>query len=85
MAVERKYHCSSCGNEEKRDRLMAKKVVFLTMGEGGKTIKSRVIAWECPTCVVKDPHWNLEKFDAPGSKYLRGQGSEQQKEVRLSG
>ena len=68
---DRKYVCSTCNKPTARDLLMAKKIVFLTMGAGGRTVKSRVIEWKCPTCVVKDEHWNLEAFVAPGSQYLR--------------
>lgn len=84
VAGKRIYHCSTCKNVTDRSLLMAKKVVFLTMGEGGKTLKSRVVSWQCPTCVVKDPHWNLDAFKAPGSKYLRAEIQGSQDEVTIT-
>ena len=48
-----------------RELLTVKKVVFLEMGEGGRTVKSRVTAWLCPTCTATDPDWNREKFNPP--------------------
>jgi hypothetical protein len=39
---------------------MVKKAVFLTMGEGGRTIRSRVTDWLCGRCAAGDDDWNRE-------------------------
>jgi hypothetical protein len=39
---------------------MVKKAVFLTMGEGGRTIRSRVTDWLCGRCAASDVDWNRE-------------------------
>ena len=62
------YECTKCGLETERDLLTVKKIAFLEMGVGGRTIKTRVVAWLCPRCVASDPDFLLEKFKAPGSK-----------------
>jgi len=65
MAQERNYGCTNCGAQTQRDLLMVKKVVFLEMGEGARTHRSRVVGWLCPKCVAADPDWNREKFNPP--------------------
>lgn len=65
MANQPDYICTRCGGEPGRDLLMVKKAVFLEMGEGGSTIRSRVTDWLCPDCVRKDPDWHREKFHPP--------------------
>jgi hypothetical protein len=57
---ERLYACTRCGEPKTRDQLMVKKAVFLTMGEGGRTIRSRVTDWLCGRCASADPDWNRE-------------------------
>lgn len=56
------YECGNCGAETERERLTVKKVEFREMGSRAKTVKSRVVAWLCPACLVKDPVWNMEPF-----------------------
>lgn len=65
MANERNYACTRCGTPTQRELLMVKKAVFLEMGEGARTFRSRVIGWLCPKCVATDPDWNQEKFSPP--------------------
>jgi len=72
------YRCqnSKCLNPDVgRALLTVKKVVFLEMGPGGRTVRSRVTAWLCPVCTAEDNDWNREKF-APlvgaGSEPVRG-------------
>ena len=67
MSNEPNYACSECGAHCSRDLLTVKKVSFLEMGEGARTIRSRVVAWLCPSCVAADHEFNLEKFKAPGT------------------
>lgn len=67
MANSPDYKCSTCEAPTPRDDLTVMKVTFLEMGAGGKTIRSRVAGWLCPTCLVKEPHWNREAFTAPGN------------------
>lgn len=68
------YKCTRCGNspgetpEEARELLTVKKVSFLGMGTGAKTLRSRVIAWLCPKCVSEDDDWNAPAFDGPANK-----------------
>lgn len=65
MANERTYACTQCGRPTERKLLMVKKAVFLEMGEGARTFRSRVVGWLCPTCVASDIDWNREKFNPP--------------------
>lgn len=62
------YVCSTCHTPTDRSLLTVKKVHFLEMGERPITFKTRTESWLCPKCLVKDPTWNLEKWDAPGMK-----------------
>jgi len=65
------YACTRCGNSVGRELLVVKKAVFLEMGEGGRTYRSRVTGWLCPPCVAADEDWNREKFHPPKAE-LRG-------------
>lgn len=58
MANEPDYRCTSCKEPTDRKLLTVKKVQFLGMGAGAKTLRTRVDSWLCPQCVVKDKHWN---------------------------
>ncbi len=51
------YQCSRCGKHTPREQLTVKKAVFVTPGEGGKTLRSRVTDHLCPTCIIADPDW----------------------------
>jgi len=76
MSNEPDYVCTRCDAPVGRELLTVKKVSFLEMGEGAKTIRSRVVGWLCPKCVAADAEYNLEKFKAPGMKRthrLRGE------------
>lgn len=67
------YRCTRCGQRpapeetKARDLLTVKKVSFLEMGMGGRTLRSRVVDWLCPACVAKDEDYNREPFVAPGN------------------
>jgi hypothetical protein len=70
MPPEIHYQCSECGWEaasqpETRSLLTVKKVMFLEMGVGGRTLKSRIIGRLCPKCVETDPDYIKEPFDRP--------------------
>jgi len=58
------YRCSKCGRGPEqgveRAKLVVKKSIFVTMGRGGKTIRSRVLDWLCPACLGDDRDWNRE-------------------------
>ena len=54
------YRCSSCGNEYARHELTVKKSVFLEMGEGARTIRSRVTGWLCGGCLREDSDYNRQ-------------------------
>lgn len=62
MAGNPEYKCTRCGKDCQRDLLTVKKAVFLEMGMGGRTIRSRVVGWLCPSCTANDSDWNQEKF-----------------------
>ena len=59
------YKCSVCERGESdgitRELLVVKKVTFQEMGSGARMIRSRVVAWLCPTCRDSDIDWNREK------------------------
>lgn len=69
MVSIREYRCSRCGRGEpegvNRDVLVVKKVMFVGMGEGSRTLRSRVTDWLCPDCVVIDDDWRRRAFEAP--------------------
>lgn len=67
LAVARvsEYKCSSCGKIEQREELVVKKALFVTMGAGSSTVRSRVVAWLCPTCRVEDPDWVRTQYAVP--------------------
>lgn len=65
MANQPYYGCTRCGADTVRNLLTVKKAVFLEMGEGGRTLRSRVTDWLCPECVAKDADWNRPKFAPP--------------------
>lgn len=62
MGKPAEYRCSRCGREVERNLLLAKKVLFVEMGEGGRTQRARVLDWLCPTCVAADFDWNRLAF-----------------------
>lgn len=68
MAVEHEYSCNGCGTATARSMLTVKKILFTTMGEGASTTRSRVDSWLCPSCVLKDPQWNLPKNRQPAER-----------------
>lgn len=62
------YKCTTCGMDCRRERLVVKRVLYQTMGEGGKTLRSRTVGWLCPNCRLADPDWNRDAItSAPGS------------------
>ena len=65
MSNTPEYACTRCGKPTPRDKLMVKKAVFLEMGEGARTFRSRVTDWLCPACVAEDLDWKREKFHPP--------------------
>ena len=72
MANMPDYGCTRCSTPTERSKLMVKKAVFLEMGEGGRTFRSRVTDWLCPACVAADPDWQREKFTPPRPQLRRG-------------
>jgi hypothetical protein len=65
MPAEHEHICGKCGTPTHRDLLTVKKVLFVEMGAGGKTIRSRVDSWLCPPCTKTDPHWLLPSHRQP--------------------
>lgn len=70
MATNREYVCSECQAPTERELLTVKKVLFLEMGVGARTLRSRVIGWLCPRCVATD-----EDYNAPSYEHQKGQAS----------
>lgn len=68
-AVPKEYVCSNCNKPSDRNLLTVKKVLFLEMGVGARTIRSRVVGWLCPPCVATDSQYN-----APSYEHQKGQG-----------
>lgn len=62
MPQQEEYRCSRCGTPTRRDLLTVKKAVFLGMGVGAATLRSRVVHWLCDRCVAKDPDWNRPPY-----------------------
>lgn len=60
------YKCSQCDRETDRELLTAKKISFCEIGMNAKTLKSRIVDWLCPDCLVKDDVWNKPKYTTPG-------------------
>lgn len=71
----RRYACGECGREYPRDKLTVKRVVFQTMGEAGKTLRSRTLKWLCVTCLDADEDFNRDRLaESPGlsTEHRRG-------------
>lgn len=71
MARQYDYSCSNCGQQTARDRLIVKKVVFLEMGAGGRTVRGRVAAWLCPDCIALDEDYNRQPHVTPTTELKR--------------
>lgn len=71
MSKNTEYRCTRCGTipvhrdgpevAEPRDLLTVKKILFVEMGAGGRSLRSRVADWLCPACVAGDPDWNMRE------------------------
>jgi hypothetical protein len=48
--------------------MVAKRVIFTTLGAGYDTLRSRTIAYLCPTCRDLDEHWNRPEFSGPTAR-----------------
>lgn len=59
------YACTQCKRNTPREDLTVKKAMFTEMGEGARTIRSRVVDWLCPLCLTKDTDYQREKFSPP--------------------
>lgn len=59
------YACTRCKRPTSRDKLVVKKAMFTEMGEGAQTVRSRVVDWLCPDCLVRDTDYLREKFSPP--------------------
>ncbi len=76
MANTPTYDCTRCGKKdgatvtEQRANLTAKKVMFVTVGEGPQTLKARIVAWLCNECRDADSDWQLES--ASGHRRVAG-------------
>lgn len=59
------YRCTQCSNPHGRDELTVKRVQFRAMGARGKVKVTRVIAWLCDDCLVKDDVYNQHSYKTP--------------------
>lgn len=59
------YACTNCQRPTKRDDLTVKKSLFVEMGAGSRTVRSRVVAWLCNSCLIQDVDFRREKFSPP--------------------
>ena len=75
MAHTPEYKCTRCERELPKVDLVVKRVEFREIGKGGRTIKSRAVAWLCNvpqpdggySCVELDTDWNRPQYStAPG-------------------
>lgn len=70
-----RYICSVCGQEKAKDELLAKRMLWQTIGAAPKTIRMRTVAWVCRDCLDLDPDFTREKYqDAPGLADIYGEG-----------
>lgn len=69
------YICSGCNTPTKREHLTVKKAVFLTMGAGGQTIRSRVRHWLCPACLIEDGDYQAPPFSQAAVRRVRAAAS----------
>jgi hypothetical protein len=65
MANNPHYACTRCKNPTKREELTVKKALFTEMGEGARSLRSRVVDWLCDSCLKQDTDFNREKFSPP--------------------
>lgn len=61
--VKKNYVCHNCNQPTDRKLLTVKKVLFLEMGVGARTLRSRVVGWLCPDCVAKDADFNQVSYE----------------------
>ena len=59
------YGCTRCDKDKDREQLTVKKIMFTDMGEGARTLRSRVVDWLCDDCLLEDPDYLREKISGP--------------------
>jgi len=65
MANTPDYRCTRCHQSTPREELSVKRVQFVEMGEGAQTLRSKVVAWLCSSCVTVDVDWIRPRFEPP--------------------
>lgn len=61
------YRCMVDNEEHDREDLLVKKIVYMEMGRGARTVRSRAVGWICRDHAEVDPDWNREPWiEAPG-------------------
>ena len=77
------YKCSQCGEPNYKASLTGKRVVFVTLGNPFRNLRSRTVDWLCAKCLAEDEVWNSpSRKGAPGmanTKLAKGD-SEQKSE-----
>lgn len=71
------YTCKECGPTRiySKEELTVKRVQFRVMGQGGRVLKTRVIAWLCHDHRDADPDFHRASYeDAPGTAAKRDHG-----------
>lgn len=65
------YACTKCGAKKQREKLTARRVIFMTIGLKGKQLRSRTTDWLCEKCRNEDPAWNQKALDTPGFRDVK--------------
>ena len=66
------YRCTVCLQRVERNDLLAKRVVYTTMGVPTRTIRSRTVAWVCSACREEDSAWTSEPHaSSPGMAHTK--------------
>lgn len=73
---QRNYQCDNCGkivsdNDDPNaaDKMLAKKVQFVELGQNPKVYRSRIVGWLCMECVSNDPDFNLPERINTGRRF----------------
>ena len=62
------YDCSTCGRDVGQDKLVVKRVQFLSLASK-KLIRTRVLRWVCVDCIERDEMYQLPaRSTTPGMR-----------------
>lgn len=70
-----RYVCGTCHQEKPKEKLLAKRAVWQTLGSRPTTIRTRTVAWVCTDCISKDPDFMRDPYsESPGFADIYGEG-----------